>query len=88
MLTEDSHRRRELADLGITAEVEGDGHKIVATFDRPQFDALVERATSARTFAFDDGYEEGYSEGHIAGVRQGAKAVEAKPAADKAAVGS
>jgi hypothetical protein len=81
MLTEDSHRRRELASVGITAEVEGDGHKIVATFDRPQFDALVAALNGP-----DDSYEYGFERGHAEGYRD-AKA-EMKPAADKTAVGA
>jgi hypothetical protein len=40
-MTEDAIRRRELADLGITAEVESDGHTVVVTLDRPQFDRLT-----------------------------------------------
>ena len=59
MLTDDAFRRRELADLGIRAEVQSDGHTIVATFDLPQFDNLV---ACIGTGDYDDGFSDGVDE--------------------------
>jgi hypothetical protein len=68
MLTEDAFRRRELADLGIKAEVRSDGHTIVATFDRPQFDALVAAGRgSTDRHVSDADYHEGFEDGSKAG---------------------
>jgi hypothetical protein len=58
--TEDSHRRRELAELGVTAEVEGDGHRIRVTLDLRGFDGLKHLNDQA---AYDNGHADGYEEG-------------------------
>jgi hypothetical protein len=80
-LTEDAFRRRELAALGVQAEVDTDGHNAVVRLDIHALDKLIASIESddvrerRHDAAFDAGHADGYLEGHTDGNLDGRREV-------------